>query len=100
TRVGEGSKAAWRMREGTAAVEQPRERVGEECPAGGGSRNDVRFCEELARDDVEQILRETPQRRGVQDQLVGIEIQTAVKPIAVVEVPVAHQDLELLKRIE
>ncbi|MDP9324061.1 MAG: MMPL family transporter [Acidobacteriota bacterium] len=59
-----------------------------------------RFREELARDDVEQILREAPHRRRVQEQLVRIEIQTAVKSVPVVEVPVAHQDLELLQRVE
>ena len=46
---------------------------------------------------VDEILGETPDRRGVAEQLVRVQIHAAVVSVAVVEVPVPHEDFELLQ---
>src|SRR4029077_6914941 len=45
--------------------------------------------------DVDQVLREAPDRRRVAEQLVRVQVDAAGIAVAVVEVPVDHQDLGL-----
>ena len=49
------------------------------------------------RQDVEQILREAPDRRRVAEQLVRVQVDAAVIAVAEVEVPVEHQHFVLLQ---
>src|SRR6476659_5523259 len=87
------------MRHGAASIEQSRHGVREQRATGRGTRNDLRLFEELRRHHVDQILRDPPDRRGKLKQLVRIQIQLAVKAVAVVEVPF-HDDLEPAQVVE
>jgi hypothetical protein len=49
--------------------------------------------EHLPRQDVEQVLGKTPDRRRVPEQLMRVQIQRAVIAVAEIEVPVQHQHL-------
>jgi hypothetical protein len=93
----ERRKAAGRMGQRAAPVEEARERMGEERAASRRAGHDVGPREELRRQHVEQVLREPPDRRRMEEQLVRIEVDAPVEAVAVVEVAVAHQHFELLQ---
>ena len=85
------------MGQRAAAVEQARQRVCEQRAAHHRSGDDFRLLEQLAGQTVEQVLRQPPDRRRMPEQLMRIQIDAAVKPVAVVEVAVAHEHFELLR---
>ena len=64
-------------------------------PVAGPATTSVFSCE-VARDHVEQILRQPPDRRRMPEQLVRVQVDAAVEAVAVVEMPVGHQDPERL----
>ena len=88
------------MGQRAAAVEQAGQRVREQRAARRRTGDDIGLREKVGREHVEQILREPPDRRRMTEQLVRIEVDPAVKSVAVIEVPVAHQHLEILQRPE
>ena len=55
------------------------------------------LLEKVAREDVEQVLGEPPDRGRVEEQLVRIQVRAPVIAVAVVVVAAAHQDAELLE---
>ena len=55
--------------------------------------------DEIRRHDVDQILRHPPDRRRKLKQLVRIQVQLAVKAVAVIEVAF-HHDLEPAQILE
>ena len=85
------------MREAAAAVEEARDRVCEQRPAGHGSGDDFGLLDEIGRQQVDQVLREAPDRRRMPEQLMRVHVRAAVIPVAVIEVAVEHQDLGLLQ---
>ena len=84
------------MAEAAPAVEQSRQRVREQRAAGLGPGDDLGLERDLARQDVEQILREPPDRRRRAKELVRVQIDAAVIAVAVVEVTVGHEHAERL----
>ena len=82
------------------AVEQAGDGVREERAAGRRSRHDVGLFEQLRGQHVEQILRQAPDGRRMPEQLMGIQVDAAVEPIVIVEVPIAHEDFEGLQLLE
>ena len=46
---------------------------------------------EIARQDVDEILREAPDRRGMAEQLMWVQVDASVIPVPIVEVPLNHQ---------
>ena len=84
------------MRERPAAVQQAGQRVREQRASHDRAGDDLRLLEQIAGQNLEQILREAPDRRGMAEQLVRIQVDAPVEAVAVVEVPVAHQHFELL----
>ena len=46
---------------------------------------------ELARQQIDQILRKTPDRRRMPKQLVSVHVQPPVIPIAIIEMAAEHQ---------
>ena len=91
--VVERSKAAGRVRERPAAVQQSRDGMREQRTAGHRARDDFRPLHQIGRQDVNEILRESPNRRGMAEELMWIQIHPAVIAVRVVEVAVEHQDL-------
>ena len=85
------------MGKAAAAVEQAGHRVREQRPAGDRPGDDLGALDELARHHVEEILRESPDRRRMTEQLMRVQVDAAVVTVAVVEVPVHHQDPRLLQ---
>ena len=80
-----------RMRHRPAAVEQARHRVRQQRAAGGRAGDDLRACSmKSAGMHVDQILRHAPDRRRILKQLVRIQVQLAVKAVAVIEVAFHH----------
>src|SRR5689334_20327301 len=60
-------------------------------------RDDFRGFEDRAREDIQQILREAPDRRWITEQLMRIDVHPSVVTVAVIEVAVQHQHLMLLQ---
>ena len=85
------------MGQAAAAVEQACKRVGEQRTSCCGSDDDLRRLHQLARQQVEQVLREAPDRRRMSKQRVRVDIDASMKAIAVVEVAIEHQHFELLQ---
>ena len=85
------------MRQRAAAVEQARQGVREQRAARHRTGHDLGALEQLAGQHVEQILRQPPDRRRVQEQLVRIQVGPAVIAVAVVVVAGLHQHAELLE---
>src|SRR5687768_878901 len=79
-----------RVRHRPAAVEQPRNGVREQRAAGGRAGHDFGLLDELGRHHIDQILRDTPDRRRPLEQLVRIQVQLAVKAVAVIKVAFHH----------
>ena len=75
-------------------------RVREQRAAGRRPGDDLGLLEQLARQDVEQILREPPDRRRIAEQLVRVQVDAAVKAVAVIEVPVLHQHFDVLQLLQ
>ena len=80
------------MRQAAAAVEQAGNRVREQRAAGDRASHHFRRLYELDRQQIDQVLRKSPDGRRMAEQLVRVEIDTAVIAVAVIEVPVQHQD--------
>jgi hypothetical protein len=80
------------MRQAAAAVEQARNRVREQRAAGDRPCHHFRRLHDLGRQQIDQVLRKSPDRRRVAEQLVRIEVDAAVIAVAVVEMPIQHQD--------
>ncbi len=85
------------MREAAAAVEQARDRVRQERAARRRARDDFGGLHDVGRQDVDQVLSESPDRRWMAKQLMRIQIHAAVVPVAVVEMTVDHQNFQLLQ---
>ena len=85
------------MRQGAPAVEQAGDGVRQERAAGRRSGHDVGLLEQLRRQHIEQILRQAPDSRRIPEQLMGIEVDPAVKPVVVVEMAIAHEHFERLQ---
>ena len=83
---------ARRICEAAAAVQQSGDRVREQRSAGRRPCDQLDALQDIVRDDVEEILREAPDRRWLSKQLVRVEIRLAVIAIAVIEMAVDHQD--------
>jgi hypothetical protein len=71
--------------------------VSQKRAAGDWTGNDLGALDKLTREQIDQILRESPDRRGTAEQRVRVEIATAVIAVPVVEMSVDHQDLRLLQ---
>ena len=54
-------------------------------PVAGPATTSVRSTK-LRRQDVDQVLRESPDRRRISEQLVRVQVDAAVVTVAVVEV--------------
>ena len=78
------------MRHRAPPVEQAGHSVRKQRAAGNWPGNHLRFLDELGRHDVDQILRDAPDRRRRLEQLVRVEIEPAVEAVAVVEVALHH----------
>ena len=84
----------------STAVEQAGDRMSEECAAGGRARYDLSRFENGAGQHVDQILREAPDRRRLPEELMWIEIHTAVIAVPEIEVPIEHQHFVVLQILE
>jgi hypothetical protein len=80
------------MRQAPPPVQQSCQRVREQGASRDGSGHDFDGIGEVVWNDVEQILRDAPDHRGMAKELVGIQVGAAMKAVAVVEVSVHHQD--------
>jgi hypothetical protein len=89
-----------RIGEAAPAVQQPGDRVGEQRAAGQRPRHEIRLRDERRRQQVDEILREAPDRGRVAEQLVRVDVNAAVVAVAVVEVPVDHQHFKPLQVLE
>jgi len=74
--------------------------VRQERAAGRRSCDDIRLRDDLAWQDVEEILGQTPDRRRMQKELMRVQIHATVKAVSIIEVPVAHQHFQILQRLE
>ena len=84
------------MAQAAPAVEQPGDGMREQRAARRRPGDDLGHQLQIARDHVEQILGQPPDRRRMPEQLVRVQVDAAVEAVAVVEVPVGHQDPERL----
>ena len=82
------------------AIEQAGHRVRQERAAGHRPGDDLGQLHEVARHQIDQILREAPDRRWMPEQLVRVQVDAPVIAVAVVEMPVEHQDLRLLQVLQ
>ncbi len=96
----ERGEAAGRVRQRAAPIQQPGDRVREQRATGRWPGDDVGLLENLRRDDVEEVLRQAPDRRRVTKQLMRIQIDAPVKSVVVVEMPVAHEHFEVLQFLQ
>ena len=85
------------MGQRAAAVEQARHGVREQRASHHRTGHDLGALEEIARQHVEQILRQPPDGRGVHEQPVRIEVRPAVVAVPIVVVAGVHQHTELLE---
>src|SRR5437870_8701525 len=88
------------MREASAAVEESSDRVREERASGHRPGYHVSLLNELARQQIDQILRKTPDRRRMPEQLVSVHVQPPVIPIAIIEMAAEHQHFRMLKVLQ
>ena len=88
------------MREAAPAVEEARDRVRKQGAAGRGPGHHFDALEQRPRQHINQILSESPDRRGIPEELMGIEIDAAVVPVAVVEMAVDHQHARVLEILQ
>src|SRR3954452_8988979 len=98
--VVERREAARGMCQAAAAVEEPGNRVRQQRTAGNRTGDDFRRLDELGRQDVQKILGKAPDGRRMSKQLMWIEVDAPVIAVAVVEMPVDHQDLQLLQILQ
>jgi len=71
----------------------PFREAAEGAPAfGDRASHHFRRLNELGRQQIDQVLRKSPDGRRMAEQLVRIEVDTAVIAVAVIEVPIQHQD--------
>jgi hypothetical protein len=80
-----------------AAVEQAGDSVSEQRAASRGPGDHLGRLHDVGRQDVDEVLSESPDRGRMPEQLVRVQVHTSVVSVAVVEVPVDHQDFELLQ---
>jgi hypothetical protein len=88
------------MRQAAPAVEKAGDGVREERAASRGSRDDIGGGRDLFGHDIEQVLSEPPDGGGIPEQLMRIQIGRTVIAVAVVEMPIVHQDFEASEFVE
>src|SRR5262249_61590689 len=68
----------------------------------GGDRagDDFGSLHQIGGHEIDEILREPPDRRRVAEELVRVEVHAAVVAVAVVEVAVEHEHLRMLEVLQ
>ena len=85
---------------GRAAVEKPGNRVRQQCAARHRPDHDLGGLDNRWREHVEQVLGETPDRRGIPKELMRIQIDRTVESVPEIEVPIEHQHFVLLQVLQ
>ena len=63
----------------------------QQCPAGDGTGHHLCPFNERRRQEVDEVLGESPDERWLLEELMGIQVDLAVIAIAIVEVPINPQ---------
>ena len=85
------------MRQAATAVEEAGDGMRQQGAAGDRPGHDLGLLQQFRRQQIDQILREAPDRRGVAEQLMRVEVDASVVAVAEVEVAVDHQHFRPLQ---